>query len=64
MTVSGFILQLTHDEYEYKKTEILARRKQDLGISVTVFCGVKGCHLCQGIALYHDTSSLCNLNAS
>ena len=32
------------------------REEQDVGMSVTVFCGVKCYHLCQGIALYHDPS--------
>ena len=39
-----------------KKLKFWLREEQDLGMSVTVFCGVKCYHLCQGIALYHDPS--------
>ena len=58
MTVSWFLLQLTCDwnECKKKKMKFWLREEQDLGMSVTVFCGVKGYYLCQGIAWYHYTS--------
>jgi len=51
---------VTENEYKKKKKKkkkikFCLTEEQYLGMSATVFCGVMGYNLCQGIALCHDS---------